>query len=81
MHVAQLSYSLLYGTVKKSSESIQRFWRSCAETKFCTDMTDFNVTLKKIELVHTLSYRYAKEAEYEKVVLVKVVVNHPTHLP
>jgi hypothetical protein len=49
--------------VKKSSESIQWFLRSCTETKYCTDFT-----LKQCN---------ANEAEFEKVVLVKVVlVNH-----
>jgi hypothetical protein len=38
MHVAQLQ-PMLYGYVKKSSESIHRFRRSCAEAKFGTDFT------------------------------------------
>jgi hypothetical protein len=41
MDVSQLQ-PIIYGSVKKSFESFQRFswfWRSCAETKFFTDFT------------------------------------------
>jgi hypothetical protein len=61
MHVAQLQ-PILNGSVKKSSESIKRFWRSCAETKFCTHFT-----------LKNRAESYANEMEFEKVSVLKIL--------